>query len=1040
MAKKPTLPFSQRLVLNQYILSLFGLERFEDLSIYMNKSENEGLTEDRESKFHHALLQALPLTGAELDANTLLSYDQNIVGHTLAIQGKRPAPIGWKYFQYIALLFTEIYLDRYMNTRDGLLAALNTHVTKFNAPLDDADKVKPFKEGDLRKIAFWSATGSGKTLLMHMNIKQYMHHLTKAGRTKELNRILLVTPNEGLSVQHKAEFEMSGIQADMFSKQGMTLFTGQAVEIIEITKLTEKDGDKTVAMDAFESNNLVLVDEGHRGSSGNVWSKSRKRLASNGFTFEYSATLGQAVSGNVPLMQEYAKSILFDYSYRYFYGDGYGKDYRILNLGDDSDDAIRELYLTACLLSFYQQKILFKDPRSKVKLFNIEDPLWIFVGSSVNAVRTQNKRQVSDVVDILLFIARFTASANKVAVLNRITKAISGDTSLLSTNGHDIFANMFPFLVDHMQTPDEIYHGIMEEVFNASGSASLHVEDIKGVDGEIALRLGENEPFGVINVGDTSKLVKLCDQHDELVVTEKNFSESLFHGINKEDSSINILIGSKKFTEGWSSWRVSTMGLMNVGKSEGSQIIQLFGRGVRLKGLDGSLKRHSALREEGVKQNEYLKSLETLNIFGIRADYMQQFKAYLEEEGVPTDDTLEEILIPAISNLGTQKLKTVRLKEGLDFKRQGDKPVLKLREDVAKFKVTLDCYPRIQAQIARGIRTEQAQAMKHVGWFTSDHIAFLDFDELFFDLQTFKNERSWFNLNISKAEIQTILKDHSWYEILIPEDELAFDRFDKVLMWQNIAGDLLRKYCDRFYKTCKDEWEAPHREVRILDEDDPSFVSEYKILIDRSQQQIIKQLHAIKARIESGTMPTADLSFGQGRALFFENHLYQPLLYAEGGDIQIKPVALNKGEKKFIEDLRTFYTQSQSFFDGKKLYLLRNMSKGRGVGFFEAGNFYPDFVVWLLDKNKQYVSFIDPKGIRNLDFNDPKIRFFKTIKTVEKQLGDKDMILNSFIVSVTPYHVVRKWDGGLSEADFANKHVFFQESPGYVKRMFGAIK
>jgi hypothetical protein len=116
------------------------------------------------------------------------------------------------------------------------------------------------------------------------------------------------------------------------------------------------------------------------------------------------------------------------------------------------------------------------------------------------------------------------------------------------------------------------------------------------------------------------------------------------------------------------------------------------------------------------------------------------------------------------------------------------------------------------------------------------------------------------------------------------------------------------------------------------------------------------------------------------------------------------------------------------------------MSKGRGVGFFEAGNFYPDFVVWLLDKDKQYVSFIDPKGIRNLDANDPKIRFFKTIKTVEKQLGDKDMVLNSFIVSVTPYHVVRKWDGGLSEDDFASRHVYFQESAGYIKRIFASIK
>lgn len=1035
---KPSLPFNKRLVLNRYILSLFGVENFEDLSIYVNKMENEGWTEDRISKFHYAVVQALPLEGAQLNKDTLLAYDQNIVSHTLAIQGKRPEPIRWKYFQYLALLFTEIYLDRFMNDREGFLDALNAFCNQFNAPLAAGDRVELFSEDDLRKVAFWSATGSGKTLIMHMNIKQYLHHLTKSGRSRELNRMLLVTPNEGLSKQHKEEFELSGIQADIFSKQGASLFTGKAIEIIEITKLTEADGDKTVALDAFEGNNLVLVDEGHRGSSGAVWSSRRRKLAEKGFTFEYSATLGQAAAGNLPLTQEYAKSILFDYSYRYFYSDGYGKDYRILNLADDNDEAIRELYLTACLLTFYQQKVLFKDPRSKVKQFNIENPLWVFVGGSVT--KATSARDISDTVDIVQFLARFTASTDKASVLQRIARAISGDTGLLSAKGHDIFANAFPYLGDHMQTPEQLYDGIMRDIFNANGSASLHVEDLKGADGEISLRLGDNAPFGVINVGDSSKLCDLLGKHEDINVSERNFSGSLFHAINKEGSTINILIGSKKFTEGWSSWRVSTMGLMNVGRSEGSQIIQLFGRGVRLKGFENTLKRHSALREQGVAYNQYLSQLETLNIFGIRADYMEQFKAYLEEEGVPTEDNLEEIVIPVIPNLGKQKLKTVRLKEGLDYKRNGEKPSLALREDIKRNRVTLDYYPRIQAQIAKGIQVNQEQAIKYSGVLTLEHIEFLDMDAIYFDLQVFKNERAWFNLNISKAEIKSILLDASWYEILIPKEQLLFDGFDKVHVWQNIASNLIQKYCDRFYKASKDQWEAPHREYRDLDPTDPSFIAEYKVLIDKSQQQIINQLKAIKAKIESGEMPTADLTFGQGRALVFDRHLYQPLLYAEGGDIQVKPVALNKGEKTFIEDLRSFYQHNTSFFAGKELYLLRNMSKGRGVGFFEAGNFYPDFVMWVIDGDKQYVSFVDPKGIFNLEPNDPKIEFYKTIKAVEKQLGDPKVILNSFIVSVTPYHVVRKWDGGMSEDDFAAKHILFQASNGYIKRVFASLE
>ena len=81
-------------------------------------------------------------------------------------------------------------------------------------------------------------------------------------------------------------------------------------------------GDKTIAIDAFEGNNLVLVDEGHRGASAGeegAWMRFRNALCEKGFSFEYSATFGQAVKGNKALTDLYAKSILFDYSYRYFY-------------------------------------------------------------------------------------------------------------------------------------------------------------------------------------------------------------------------------------------------------------------------------------------------------------------------------------------------------------------------------------------------------------------------------------------------------------------------------------------------------------------------------------------------------------------------------------------------------------------------------------------------------------------------------------------------------------------------------------------------
>ena len=58
-------------------------------------------------------------------------------------------------------------------------------------------------------------------------------------------------------------------------------------------------------------------------------------------------------------------------------------------------------------------------------------------------------------------------------------------------------------------------------------------------------------------------------------VEDDVISDSLFEGINDPASEINILIGAKKFMEGWNSWRVSNMGLLNIGRTEGSEIIQL---------------------------------------------------------------------------------------------------------------------------------------------------------------------------------------------------------------------------------------------------------------------------------------------------------------------------------------------------------------------------------------------------------------------------------------------------------------------------------
>ncbi len=1052
----PQLPFDQKLVLQQWVFKLLEAKDIYDLCDEefrhpdAEKWDTENVTE------FHRLLTHRTIERKDLPNALLRAFDENIVSHTLKINGRRPEPVRWKYYQYVALLFTEIYLHWYFTRPTELLKALNDHLADFNAQQDPVNQIEPFKEEDLRKLCFWQATGSGKTLQMHVNILQYLHHLKQAGRRHELNKIILLTPKEGLSIQHLHEFSLSGIDAELFDKDGsgqMSMFSGQTVEIIDVNKLADESKEKTVAVDCFEGNNLVLVDEGHRGSSGEEWMRRREALCRDGFSFEYSATFGQSVkaANDKTMEQNYARWILFDYSYRFFHKDGYGKHYRILNLSVQHSEDQRQLYLTAALLSFYQQLRIWLDHKDEFAVFNVERPLWVFFGASVNAVRKEAGREVSDVLDVLLFFASFVHQrAESIRHLNML---LAGQDGLLDRSGRVLFADAFPYLKKAGLSAEEVYAEILKSLFNSPTGGKLHVKNLKSAAGELSLSLGAAEPFGVINVGDETSLHKLCEQHPDLLVTsDQEFGASLFHELSKPSSRIHLLLGSKKFTEGWNSWRVSAIGLMNLGRGEGSDIIQLFGRGVRLKGWNMTLKRTEALKRLNLPimqsateaQRRFLPLVETLDVFGVRADYMDQFRDYLETEGVKTDpewETLSVAAMPTLKDLPSKKLKMVRVPEDLDFKRDAPRPRLQLEKDYFKrFPVKVDWYPRIEAMKATGQKTADLLGARQECKLESAHIAFLDHEALYLRLQQFKNERGFFNLGIDRATISALLADRHWYTLYIPPQELMLNRFDRVRVWQQIAEALLTGYCERLYKYRKQEWESEHAEVFELTPDDPNFIEEYTFHIERNEEALIEQLKTLEADVRSGRL----FSYSGVQALAWNPHLYAPLIHISGNAmVELSPVELNAGEWQFITDLKKFHEEQGDFFTGKQLYVLRNRSK-KGIGFFEAGNFYPDFIVWLLVGDRQYVNFVDPKGLLHTQgFDDPKIAFALRIKELEARLRSKnpELTLNSFILSTTSYSQIHWWDKLKSEEDFAAAHVLLQkDNPNtYIRDLFRLI-
>ena len=541
------LKFEKRLVLNRYFLKLFEFAEFDELREKL-KDAQEGYDSTERSYFVDVLIGLKPEWEDEL-----LRYDSAIREYVEKLRQNRRQPnFNLKYFQYLAVLFAEIFLDRYYNDKERFITELNEFLEKFND--ENKTKISPFTEEGLKKLAFWMATGSGKTLIMHINYWQILKY-----SKNNWDNIILITPNEGLSKQHYEELRLSGIPCKLYDGNIDNLKTEDGeILIVDIYKLTEEKKGEGVTVDIsyFDGKNLVFIDEGHKGqkSEEQKWKKLREEIGKNGFLFEYSATFGQVIGKNKDLLEEYAKAIIFDYSYKYFYTDGYGKDFYVYNIREDAyTETQRDLLLTAGLLSFYEQLFIFEKHKEELRKYNIEKPLWIFVGSKVTG-----KGINSDVVRVIQFLNKI--ANDKDYLKENIKKILEGKSGLIDNEGNDIFKGKFEFI--RKLSVDEIAEDIYQKVFGGKGKLELY--EIKNAEGEIGLKTTTGEKyFGVVNVGDVRSLKKLIKEA-EIEVKEDHFSESLFFGINESNSHVNILIGSKKFVEGWNSWRVSNMGLINM--------------------------------------------------------------------------------------------------------------------------------------------------------------------------------------------------------------------------------------------------------------------------------------------------------------------------------------------------------------------------------------------------------------------------------------------------------------------------------------------
>jgi len=147
------------LVLNKYLLSLFGVSDFRDLQEKL-KDAPVGVDSDGRSYFINVLRSSFE--GLKIPEDTLLRYDEKIQFHVRKINYKRE-PVSLKYFQYLAVLFVELVLDNLKNRRPEFLYELNEFLKNYKQE-QDIEIIDSFTENDLKKACPLDGNGFWENL------------------------------------------------------------------------------------------------------------------------------------------------------------------------------------------------------------------------------------------------------------------------------------------------------------------------------------------------------------------------------------------------------------------------------------------------------------------------------------------------------------------------------------------------------------------------------------------------------------------------------------------------------------------------------------------------------------------------------------------------------------------------------------------------------------------------------------------------------------------------------------------------------------
>jgi hypothetical protein len=132
VARKKDINLEGRLVLHAWANDLFGYADTREMLSDLERADEGFDGEGRSGVFYRLRSRSdkLKVSLADLEL-----YDESVRRHLDAINHKRPEPVTLRYFQHLAALYAEVFLDRWSHGRRALADELNAFAARLEEPV-----------------------------------------------------------------------------------------------------------------------------------------------------------------------------------------------------------------------------------------------------------------------------------------------------------------------------------------------------------------------------------------------------------------------------------------------------------------------------------------------------------------------------------------------------------------------------------------------------------------------------------------------------------------------------------------------------------------------------------------------------------------------------------------------------------------------------------------------------------------------------------------------------------------------------------------